>query len=609
MLLKNRNVEEKSDREWLLLRPQNIIGAVQSVKTEGFILEKGKFVWKEYYFVPAFFKIINEIIDNSLDVFVKSEGKSANKIDIKMSSTKVTVTDNGYGIPVIKAEGSSAYMPEIAWGRPRAGSNFNDDDNQGQLGMNGIGSYATAVFSKKFVGTTSDGSNRLVVQFEDNLLKKKIIGPTKTKAHGTKVEFIPDLKRFGLEKITDIYMSLVKQRLTNVAFTYPDLSITFNGELISVKSKSFVKMFSDDAISFDGENYTVAFFPNETDDFKFFAYTNGLANTKHGSNIDYFLDRVTLPLTTKLGKKYKGIKHGDIKNKLTMIVFFRGFKQAKFDGQMKEQFTSPHGKISEFLGKIDFSKWVDKLYSSKPLIRPMIEIYAMKAELARRKELKGLEKTKTQVVSEKYTPSIGRRKFLIICEGASASGGLIPALGRDGIGYYELKGKPLNAYTSSQEKFTKNPELSELYKIIKSECYEYLIFGTDQDLDGFSIRGLLIGFFYKYLPEMLRGGKVGMLSTPIMASRKKGGLVKWIYQLSDKSHLNGEKDIKYYKGLGTWTVPELKQVLKTDGLEKMINFFNWDDEADETIDAWLNNKRSEDRKEFLRRNSFDIVKA
>ncbi len=605
--MKNRKVEEKTDREWLLLRPQNIIGAIQAMKTEGFILENGKFVWKSYYFVPAFFKIVNEIVDNTIDVFIKSNGEYGDKIDIKMTDTKVTVKDNGYGIPVELVNGT--YMPEIAWGRPRAGSNFNDDDNQGQLGMNGIGSYATAVFSKKFTGTTSDGKNKLVVQFSDNLLKTKITGPTKTKVHGTTVEFVPDLERFGLTKITDIYKNLLHQRLINIAFTYPELKLTFNGKVIAVKSKDFVSMFSNDAVTFDGGNYTVAFFPNDSDDFKFFAYTNGLANTKHGSNIDYFLERVTLPLTVKIDKRYKGIKHGDVKNKLTMLVFFRGFKQAKFDGQMKEQFTSPQGKITDFLGKIDFTKWVDKIHKNKAILEPIIDIYKAKEELARRKELKNLEKPKKKIVSEKYTPAIGKKKYLIICEGASASGGLIPALGREGIGYYELKGKPLNAYAANQQKFTNNPELSELYQILKTEGYEHPIFGTDQDLDGFAIRGLLVGFFYKYFSAELKSGKIGMLSTPIMASRKKGGLNKWVYKLQDKHQLDGMSDVKYYKGLGSWTVPELQQVMAKDGLDKMIDFFEFDDEAQETIDSWLNTKRADDRKEFLRNNSFDIVKA
>ena len=50
----------------------------------------------------------------------------------------------------------------------------------------------------------------------------------------------------------------------------------------------------------------------------------------------------------------------------------------------------------------------------------------------------------------------------------SAMGGLLPSLGRDGKAYYMLKGKPLNAYSSTQQKFLANKELSSLYQIIKN---------------------------------------------------------------------------------------------------------------------------------------------
>ena len=38
------------------------------------------------------------------------------------------------------------YIPVIAWGRARAGSNFDDDEERTHAGMNGIGSFATVVF-------------------------------------------------------------------------------------------------------------------------------------------------------------------------------------------------------------------------------------------------------------------------------------------------------------------------------------------------------------------------------------------------------------------------------------------------------------------------------
>lgn len=412
----NYEFKELTDVEWLLHRPQNIIGTIQKINTEGFYLNNGKFKWGSMYSVPAFLKIINEIIDNSVDVYIKSGFKSGNKIDVVMTDDTITVKDNGTGIPVVKQNG--VYIPMLAWGKPRAGTNFDDSKNVGSLGMNGIGSFATVVFSKSFIGETCDGKKKFKVEFKDNLTETIFKAPTKCGTSGTTVTFQPDLKRFGLSKIDDIYKDLVYQRLINISFSYPGISFTFNKKAIKVNAKTYIQQFGENSTMFEGEGYVVAFLPNADDDFRFFAYTNGLANTKQGSQIDYFLERVVnSKLKEKLQKKYKSIKAGDVKNKITMIVFFRGFKNAKFDGQSKEQFTSPASAITTFLGKIDFDKWSDKLFANKEIVNPIIDIYRIKEEYAKRQALKSLEKPKNRIDSEKYTPAIGKRKYLLVCEG------------------------------------------------------------------------------------------------------------------------------------------------------------------------------------------------
>ncbi|MCK5535410.1 MAG: hypothetical protein KAI79_01210, partial [Bacteroidales bacterium] len=334
---------------------------------------------------------------------------------------------------------------------------------------------------------------------------------------------------------------------------------------------------------------------------------NGLANIKHGTQIDYFLEKLTPLLRDKLLRKYKGIKPGDIKNKITMVVFFRDFIRAKFDGQSKEQFTSPYGKITEHLGKVDFNKWVEKIYQNKAIIDPIIEIYKIKEEFEKRKALKGLEKKVQRIDSEKYYSATKHKKYLMICEGESASGGLMPGLGSEDFGYYELKGKPLNAYDQPQQKFASNKELSELYHIIKTEGYDYIIFATDQDLDGYTIRGLLLGFFDRYLNTMLKDGKVGVLQTPIRAMIKNNKLNAWIYNLSDTMNETSGYS-KYFKGIGSWKPEWLEQVIAKDGFKKMIQIWEYDDNAKESMDSWLNSKRPDDRKEMLRNNEFDLVK-
>lgn len=199
----------------------------------------------------------------------------------------------------------------------------------------------------------------------------------------------------------------------------------------------------------------------------------------------------------------------------------------------------------------------------------------------------------------------GEHSFLLgngIVSHNSAFGGLSPVLGRKECGYYTLRGKPLNAYSAPQAKFTANKELSELYQVIQNEGYEYIIYATDQDLDGFHIRGLLNGFFVRYLPELK--GKIGMLQTPVIAITKKDKLTRWHYSLQENIQLKAGEVSDYKKGLGSWDIDELKEIVNNDGINKMINIINFND--DKIIDDWLGDD-SEPRKKYILANEFSIA--
>lgn len=606
--MKKQEIQELNDREWLLIRPHNIIGSIQPEKAYNFFMEKDKFVWTEYTYIPGFLKIINEILDNSIDVYVKSKGKFANQISIDITDDEVTIKDNGYGIPVEKKE-DGEWLPYKCWGKARAGSNFEDKDNMGQIGMNGIGSFATVVFSKEFIGISDDGKNKLKVTFKDNLESFTVRELTSTKP-GVEVSFKPDLERFGLKKIDSIHQNLIYQRLLNLAVTYPDIKFTFNKSRINIKTKDYLKMFSEHVEILEADDYFVGVMPNSEDDFRFLSYVNGLHIKDGGSHIEYTLDKVILPIRDRLQKKYKNIKPGDIKNKLQLVVFFKNFINPKFNSQTKEKITNTAQQIKDFLGEVDWDKFGMKCYKNEHILEPIIEIYKIKEEFTKLQELKKLNKTVKKIKSKKYTRPIGNRKYLMIGEGESAVSGLLPILGRQDFGYYELKGKPLNAYDATQQKFTANVELSELYQIIVNEEYEYVVFATDQDLDGYTIRGLLLGFIYKYLPDLLKGGRVGMLQTPIIAISKKDKIVKWHYNLSDaEEKVEAGLVSEYKKGLGGWTPEELKTVINKDGIDQMIRMVEFNDKTSfEILDNWLKSDKSDKRKEYIEQNDFDLIK-
>lgn len=597
-------IKKLTEREHIIQRPSMYIGAVDLTKTNEYIFNDGKISYEEVRYVPGLIKIINEIIDNTVDVAIKTNFKGCDTVSIKMTKDYVQVIDNGTGIPVVKNP-DGHYLAELAWGHARAGSNFDDDKNRTQIGMNGVGSFATNCFSKKFVGKTDDGKKSYQITFKDNAATfTESEGPSKKQ--GTDVKFWPDLEKFGLTEIDAVHMNIIQQRLINLSMSFPEMTFKFNGKKINVSSfKKYVSMFNENSEIYETDDYKFAILPNAEDDFRQFSYVNGLKIPDGGTHIDIITNAVVSGIREKLIKKYKSIKPGDIKNKLMVVAFLKNVKNTKFNSQSKEKITNGTAEINKYFGNIPFDQIVNKINKNKAIIDPITEVYRIKEEFKKRQELKGLQKTTKKIKSDKYLPSIGKRKYLLLVEGESALGGLSPVLGRKECGYYVLKGKPLNAYSAAQSKFTGNKELSELYKIIQNEGYENIVYATDQDLDGYHIRGLLTGFFVKYLPELK--GNIGMLQTPVIGITKKNKLVRWHYNLNDDVKLKAGETSSYYKGLGSWDQEDLQEVVKVDGVNKMIDMLDFDSEADSIIEEWLGND-SEPRKKYILGNDFSIAK-
>lgn len=596
-------IKKLTEREHIIQRPSMYIGAVDLTKVSEYVFEEDKIIYKEIGYVPGLIKIINEIIDNSVDVAIKTNFKSSNEISVRITEDTVEVQDNGTGIPVMKgADGH--YLAELAWGHARAGSNFDDDANRTQIGMNGVGSFATNCFSKKFVGFTDDGKKSYTITFKDNAASFTEKESASKGSTGVNVKFWPDLEKFGLKEIDEVHMNVIRQRLVNLSMSFPEVTFKFNGKKINVNSfKKYVALFNPNFEMYESEDYRFAILPNHEDDFRQFSYVNGLKIPDGGTHIDIITNKVVDGLREKLVKKFKDIKPGDIKNKLMVIAFLKNVKNTKFNSQSKEKITNGTAEINAYYGDIPFDSIINKIHRNPAIIDPITEVYRIKEEFKKRQELKDLNKTVKKIKSDKYLPSIGVKKYLLLVEGESALGGLSPVLGRKECGYYTLRGKPLNAYSAPQKKFTENKELSELYKIIQNEDYQYVIYATDQDLDGYHIRGLLTGFFVRYLPELK--GKLGMLQTPVIGVTKKDKLTHWYYNLNDDVKLKAGETSNYYKGLGSWDTEDLKEVVQADGLQKMINILEFDDEK--VIEEWLGDD-SEPRKKYILSNDFSIAK-
>jgi DNA topoisomerase-2 len=635
----NKNIskfEVLTGREQIRRRPQMWIGSMDPITRSMFTVNDECIEYKDITFIPAFRKICDEILDNALDALIQHKDSNGN-IKVKMDDDHVYIEDDGPGIPVVKKQLteselkslpkeeseklSNSYIPEIAWTRLFSGSNFQDSDNKTTIGAHGLGSKCTSIFSTKFIGKTDDGKKQCIVKAINGLEKSTCKVDKSSGKTGTIVEFWPELPIFKMSKIKQVYHDLMYQRLFCLAITFPNIKFSFNGKRINVNDKKFLKMFSENIEFATFENGFIGIYPNISDEFNFFTYVNGMHMSRGGSHIDYIINQITNPIREKLCKKYKTLKPADIKNKFTAVVFMRNFANPKFDSQTKETLTNLPSDVSAyFANEVNFQDLAKKILKNNAIINPIIETFKIKEELKARQELKSVKKVK--VKSDKYMSPVGSQCNLFLCEGASAQSSLCSCLGREGNGFYALRGLPINTLDNSIQKIAANQEFKDVMNLLglditkdninQNMLFERVVIATDQDLDGIHLSSMLIGWFKKFAPNLFNEGRICKLQTPLIIIKDaKDQIKEYFFDLdSFKEWEAKNKDtklkIQYQKGLGSVERSDMQWLMNINGgINGFLYELNADDKAFSEIDLWLTGD-SEPRKEKLRKYTLDI---
>ena len=571
-------------------------------------------------------KIIYEVLDNSVDEAIRTSYKYADNITVTIDGNRVTVSDNGRGIPLTKMEGSDKSQLEVALTSLRAGSNFNDDEGRILLGMNGVGASLTNIFSKEFTAEVFDGQRYGVLKCSNNMKNKEcVITDQKSAKTGTTISFVPDLQRFGLKSIDQIHINLLHQRLMFLSITYPEIKFNFNNEVIKFRNaKNFMDCFAEKYVAFQDVNkpskYLIGVIPNSYDEFTNKSYINGADCVLGGNHLDVIHNELVGRIKEKLSKKYKTIKAGDIKNRLSYIINFREFVNPQFNSQTKESFSSSAAEIKAFLKDVDWDEFAKQICKTDEIIDPIIESFKIKEELQNKKTLDKINKTTTRFKCKKFVPATEKNEFFTICEGDSALGGLMDGFGRRTLGYFPTRGVPLNAWEVKAERIADNEELTNIIKCLnlrlgakeQNMTYQNVLLASDADADGAHISELYIGFFSKYCPSIIKEGHLKKLMTPIICMKDNKGEIKEMFFDFDtyndwlKKNANTKLKVHYYKGLGSWKAVELKQLVKKHGLSMFIKTLEYDEKSVAVIDDWLSRKKADVRKEYLRNNTFSI---
>tara|TARA_X000000950_G_scaffold86040_2_gene108291 strand:- start:1771 stop:3621 length:1851 start_codon:yes stop_codon:yes gene_type:complete len=546
------------------------MGSSSKEEIERFVLGQ----WTKAKYVPALSKMVDEILDNSIDEAIRTNFKYANKINVSIDGDKVTVTDNGRGIPQDKifdeTSKENILRPVAAWTKVNAGTSF--DDERVTIGTNGVGSAATNFLSKCFVGKTWSNGKSVQLDCKDGADTLKIKKGNKA-GNGTEVSFVPDFDLFEVDSIAELdTITLIEDRLISLQMAFPEIQFSFNKKKVMINNfKKYSEMFSDTVIMEKTNNLSYFIAPSE-DGFRTNSYINGVNTRQGGTYVDYFMNSIIDELVVKIKRRHRvEVLKTTIKSGLTFVMFARNFVNPKFDSQTKERLTNPFGNVKEHLEicQVRDAQWLaQKILNTPDIIDPIIEAQLAKKLAADKRAATLAQKKLRKVKVAKHISANKDEATLKIVEGDSAMGFLLKVRDPDTVGAFPLRGVIMNTWDMKPAEVLKNKELSELVAVlgldindpdsVDNMTYKYIATLTDADHDGIGhISPLLIAFFYKFWPRLLLENRVQITRTPIMISTK-GTDVKWIYTYEEAAEFKKQDGYKhrYIKGLGSLTEDE-----------------------------------------------------
>ena len=556
------------------------MGSSSQEEIERFVMGQ----WKIAKYVPALSKMVDEILDNSIDEAIRTKFEYANKIDVSVKNGVVVVTDNGRGIPqgevFDETSGEKILQPVAAWTRVNAGTSF--DDSRVTIGTNGVGSAATNFLSSKFVGRTWKDGKRVEVRCKNGGEDVDVAIKDCANDSGTEVSFVPDYSLFEVNSLDELdTIALVEDRLVGLQMAFPEIAFSFNKKRIKVNDlKKYSKLFTgedSDAIIEKTENLSF-FYAASEDGFRSNSFVNGVNTRQGGTYVDYLTNAVLDELGVMIKRKHKiEVAKSTIKNGLTFVMFARNFTNPKFDSQTKERLTNPMTNVRDHsveAGVKDATTIARKILSTASIIDPIIEAQLAKKLAADKRAALSAQKNLRKVKVAKHISANSDNATLKIVEGDSAMGFLLKVRDPNKVGAYPLRGVIMNTWDMKPADILKNKELSELVAVLGLDInnpnsvddmtYANIATLTDADHDGIGhISPLLLAFFYKYWPRLFKEKRVKITRTPIMISTS-GKEVKWLYTYEEagefKAKQSGWKH-RYIKGLGSLTEDEYSTII------------------------------------------------
>jgi DNA gyrase subunit B len=375
------------------------------------------------------------------------------------------------------------------------------------------------------------------------------------------------------------------------------------------------------------------------------SYVNVIATPKGGTHVTGFESAVTktfnevMRATKALRVNDDNVIKDDVLEGMTAVVTVR-LAEPQFEGQTKEILGTPAARavvskvVSSELKRFLTATKRDQKAQARLVMDKVVA--ASKTRLAARQQ-RDTQRRKNALESSALPAKLAdcratdnERTELFIVEGDSALGTAKLARNSEYQALLPIRGKILNVQKASVGDMLKNAECASIIQVVgagsgrtfelEARRYGRIIFMADADSDGAHIRCLLATLFFKYMPDLIRDGRVFTAVPPlhrIELTNPKKGMEKYVYSYSDaelqrklaelaKKGMRWKDPVQRYKGLGEMDAKQLAETTM-DRRHRTLRRITIDDaEAATAVFELLMGSEVAPRKEFLVQGAYEV---
>jgi DNA gyrase subunit B len=496
--------------------------------------------------------LVYEVVDNSVDEALAGYCDSVRVV--LHPDNSCTVEDDGRGIPVETMEKERRPAAEVVLTVLHAGGKFGDGGGyKVSGGLHGVGVSVVNALSERLHLEISRDGNVWSQDYERGKPQTDLTKGEKTKAHGTKITFLPDLEIF--EEIEFDFQTLA-ERLRETAFLTRGLKIELIDERGATNSvtfqyeggiEDFVRYLNENkdelhrkVIYFEGSEEAgeveLAMQWNSSYQESIFSFANNINTHEGGTHLSGFRAALTRTLNAYarnkglLKEKDDNLAGEDVREGLTAVISVK-LHDPQFEGQTKTKLGNPpiKGLVEETVNR----KLAEYLEENPSDARRIIS-KAIDASRARDAARKARDLTRRKSALENSTlpgkladctvkdPSLAE---IFVVEGDSAGGSAKQARDRNTQAVLPLRGKIINVEKSRIDKVLANNEIQALITAIgtgvhdefnlEDARYHKIVMATDADVDGAHIRTLVLTFLYRQMPDLIDAGYVYIAKPPL----------------------------------------------------------------------------------------------